>query len=265
MATQVQQNAEVVAELASSDWRMAHIIACSVAKGSVGAQSANAAGAAQGKVTVREFARMVKAAAGGTVYGMGERGITSALAKWDAAAAAGEVPAAESLTPRDANLVIDYPDRPWKAEDGSGSKVRDVVGNAPAVAEALRDPRFAARVSALATPAAKQNVAREFVDEQALDDVHVKQKVRGQITKHDESNRQVSDATVGGVGKGIKDAFAAQGDKRIYDAAMRLVDFMRDCEAGKVQVVAADRRHIDRITEAAAFLQAQVAFAEVAR
>jgi hypothetical protein len=138
-ARQIEANADVVAQGLASAWRNAYVIACSVRSGSGPADAE--------KVPATEFARMVKAHAGGKVYGLGESGIRASLRKWDRVAKETGLPTSDQLTPADAVNEVPYPDRPWYEEKGSAnverSKVGDIKGNPAAVARAVgEDPRL---------------------------------------------------------------------------------------------------------------------------
>ena len=173
--SQIKKNARAVADRAASDWEMAYIVACSVENNGPGGDrksGSNEGSRLIGKSNIAEFARMVKEEAGGNVYGMGEKGIGAFLRKWDQYVADGVIPAwgrLDRLTPADAADVksITWPDMPFKGStyvgegtpiNPEGSKVQDVRSNARAVAEALNDPGFAAKVSQHASPKARANV-----------------------------------------------------------------------------------------------------------
>ena len=169
--SQISKNAKAVADRLASDWETAYIIACSVEKGANNGVTAPRALGAD-KVSMGAFARMVREAAGGNVYGMGEQGIAASLRKWEQHVADGSIPAwgrPERLTPADAADAknITWPDMPFKGSvhvsegtpiNPEGSKVTDVRRNARAVAEALNDPGFAAKVSQHASSQARANV-----------------------------------------------------------------------------------------------------------
>jgi hypothetical protein len=143
-ARQLEANADVVAKGLASAWRNAYVIACSVRSGGSPHDAE--------KVPATEFATMVKAHAGGKVYGMGEAGIRASLRKWDRVAKETGLPTSAELTPDDAAKNVPYPDRPWYEEKGSAnverSKVGDIKGNPAAVARAVtEDPRLAKAVA----------------------------------------------------------------------------------------------------------------------
>lgn len=143
-AGQLEFNADVVAKGLASAWRNAYVCACSVRSGG-GPTDAE-------KVPAAEFARMIKAHAGGKVYGLGESGIKASIRKWDRVAAETGLPTSAELTPADAVNDVPYPDRPWYEEKGSPtverSKVGDIKGNPAAVARAVKeDPKLAQAVA----------------------------------------------------------------------------------------------------------------------
>ncbi len=184
---QMTRNAKRVAAGVVSDWRNAYIIACSVEKGVGSGDRTDLVGpqTRSGKESGQAFARRIKEQANGSVYGMGVAGVLAAFAKWDEVAPQYGLPTSDQLTPEDADRDPAYPDRPWKGGDSGKGKVKDIAGNPGAVAEALRDPRFADKVAERASASAKQNVARTMVDQAALDAPDVKQRVRSEAAKHD--------------------------------------------------------------------------------
>ena len=158
MSTQIERNAAVVAELAGSDWQMAYVIACSVQIGAGNGRPSETSRTREvsGKVSAAEFARMVKTAAGGNVYGMGDKAIAARLRKWDEFREEQDwdIPASASLKPSDANNYPAFPPVPFAREDGAAGrdesnkgKVQDIKNNVKAVAAALDDPAFASKVA----------------------------------------------------------------------------------------------------------------------
>ena len=152
---QIERNAKVVANGLASDWRNAYVIACSVERPGSGVRvNGEFPVYPSGKTSPEGFARLVKDAAGGRVYGMGTDGVRAALAKWDRVAA--ETPGLKRLTsdrlaPGDAGRDVKYPNRSWYEEDGNGkaskSKAKDVARNSAAVVEAIQTtPELAAAV-----------------------------------------------------------------------------------------------------------------------
>jgi hypothetical protein len=139
-ARQLEVNAGVVAKGLASAWRNAYVCACSVRSGG-GPLDAE-------KVSAAEFAGLVKDAAGGKVYGLGESGIKASIIKWDRVAAETGLPTSAQLLPGDAVRDVAYPDRPWYEQKGSPnvgrSKIGDIKGNPAAVAQAIiEDPKLA--------------------------------------------------------------------------------------------------------------------------
>jgi len=176
MSTQIERNAEIVAELAGSDWQMAYVIACSTRIGTEGNQLASSR--VGGKETAAGFARLVKKSAGGSVYGMGDRAIAARLRKWDELAVLYGLPASNSLHPEDAATYPPFPDAPFAREDNTGGdsestkgKVRDIKNNAKATAEALEDARTRQKVMDNMTPAARKSLAAEIIAESTPDEV----------------------------------------------------------------------------------------------
>jgi len=150
---QIRQNAAAVAAGLASDWHNAYLIACSVALNEGSRSRARTRARDDGKVSGNEFARLVAAAAGGKVYGMGPKAIVAALTKWDRVAAEAGLPTSDTLTPADASRQVDYPDRAWYEQDGSPhvarSKEQDIAANPAAVARAIAaNPDLADRVAA---------------------------------------------------------------------------------------------------------------------
>jgi hypothetical protein len=141
---QIRRNAEIVADGLASAWRNAYVIACSVRIEERGGDRRSNANSRLigGKVSGEEFARLIKAAANGKVYGMGPHGVRAALRKWDKVAPEYGLPTSNTLTPADADHDVDYPNRSWFEEDGNGesekSKIADIANNPKAVVEAVR-------------------------------------------------------------------------------------------------------------------------------
>lgn len=178
MATQIERNAEVVADLAGSDWQMAYVIACSVEKGKAGRPSGNVRNSGDSKVSIIEFARKVKAAAGGSVYGLGQDGIAARLTKWDEFAAEWDIPLSADLKPEDAKQYPAFPDIPFARQDGAAGdgesnkgKVRDIQNNAKATAAALEDATARQKVIDNMTAAARTALAAEIIAESTSEEV----------------------------------------------------------------------------------------------
>jgi hypothetical protein len=166
MATQIERNAAVVADLAGSDWQMAYVIACSVANGGPNGKTLDRSSDPD-KVTAAEFARKVKEAAGGTVYGLGKDGIAARLRKWDEFAQDWNIPASADLRPKDANAYPAFPDTPFARQDGAAGqdesnkgKVKDIANNPRSNAIALSDAATASKVIDEMTPQALS----DFID-----------------------------------------------------------------------------------------------------
>lgn len=171
MATQIERNAEVVADLAGSDWQMAYVIACSVAYGGRNGKSLDA-NSHPDKVTAAEFARMVKAAAGGNVYGMGDKAIAARLRKWDEFRDDGEwdIPASVDLKPADAAEYPAFPPVPFSRLDGEAGqdesnkgKVRDIANNPRSNALALADEAARGKVIEEMTPQAASDLVEDII------------------------------------------------------------------------------------------------------
>lgn len=136
------------------------------------------------------------------------------------------------------------------------TKAQDVAGQPGAVAKALEDPRFAEKVAQRATPTAKQAVARTMVDDQALDDVYVKQKVRHAVVTHDATNEAVSNATHGKYGdSGLGQAFSnAVPDKDLDRALRHLRSYQKRMEDEALIPTVMDRVEFNRILSLVAAL-----------
>jgi hypothetical protein len=274
MTTQIERNAAVVADLAGSDWQMAYVIACSV---QIGAGNGRPSGTSRtrevsGKVSAAEFARMVKAAAGGSVYGMGDKAISARLRKWDWFRDEQEwdITASADLTPADANEYPAFPPVPFSREDGvagddetNKGKVRDIKSNSRAVAAAMEDPTFAAKVAAAASPAAKRNIATATVDQQTLDDPAVKQKVRGQVAQHDDTASKSRDGastpTIDALDKGRR----ALTNSHLMESFGEFRKFKAEVESGEWVINDRDASVLDRFITDIAAVAASVKFEEV--
>lgn len=268
MSTQIERNAEVVADLAGSDWQMAYVIACSVEKSKPGPKIVGTP--TNSKASAREFARMVKAAAGGSVYGLGVDGIISRLTKWDEFAAEWDIPLSDALTPADAKQYPAFPDVPFARQDGAAGedqankgKVRDIKNNAKAVAAALEDPEFAEKVGASASPKAKRNAAAAVVDQQTLDDPAVKQKVRSQVAQHDDtaskSRSGGSTPTIDALDKSSR----ALTNSHLMESFGEFRKFKAEVESGEWVINDRDASVLDRFIADMAAVAASVKFEEV--
>lgn len=145
MTTQIERNAQMVADLAISDWRMAYVIACSaVSFGRNGKTLDRSADPDGVKVSIGEFARMVKDAAGGRVYGVGKDGISKTLDRWDSLYGDESDWQRGNLRPEDANLEVEFPNESFRSltDTGKGaaaSTKRDIAANPGLVAEVLSE------------------------------------------------------------------------------------------------------------------------------
>jgi hypothetical protein len=175
MATQIERNAEVVADLAGSDWQMAYVIACSVEYRGRNGKGLDA-NSHPDKVTAAEFARLVKGA-GGPVYGMGQKAIAARLVKWDEFREQQDwdIPASADLTPADANTYPPFPDIPFSREDGAAGqdesnkgKVRDIANNPRSNAIALSDEAARGKVIDELTPQAASDLVEDIISKGKL-------------------------------------------------------------------------------------------------
>lgn len=178
MATQIERNAEVVADLVGSDWQMAYVIACSVAPSTGKGSRTDLRSSAGSKVAAAEFTRMVKAAAGGSVYGLGRDGITARLRKWDEFAAEYDIPLSADLKPENANIYPAFPDVPFSRQDGAAGqdesnkgKVKDIKNNAKSVGSALDDDATRRKVIDNLSPDARRKMAADIIAESTADEV----------------------------------------------------------------------------------------------
>jgi hypothetical protein len=226
MVNQLDKNAATIAARLASDWSNAYVIACSVEKGVGNGRPPTEtveAPTVSGKESGQAFARRIKALANGSVYGMGVGGVLATLDKWNEIAAEHGLPTSDQLTPEDAETEPTYPDIAWKRE-GTGSKVKDIVNNPGAVAEALRDPRFADKVADRASADAKQNAARSLVDQAALDAPDVKTKVRKETAIHDRIAEESVDKAVNPAGSAFAGALSHGGQWKIIRALKATID-----------------------------------------
>ena len=144
------------------------------------------------KVSATEFERMVKDAAGGSVYGLGRKAIVARLAKWDEFAAGYDIPLSIDLTPKDANQYPAFPSVPFSREDGAAGqqesnkgKVKDIANNPRSNAIALSDSDTASKVIEEMTPQA----VSDFVDA-AIEKGKLTPKVSQKMKDHYEEGRK---------------------------------------------------------------------------
>ncbi len=147
-------------------------------------------------------------------------------------------------------------DTPTSEFPSRKTKAQDVAGQPGAVAKALEDPRFAEKVAQRATPTAKQAVARTMIDDQALDDVYVKQKVRHAVVTHDAASESVSDAIHGSFNSTtLGQTFNAVTPDKDLDRAMKhLRSYQQRMESEALIPSLMDRVEFNRIVEIVATL-----------
>lgn len=195
MATQIERNAEVVADLAGSDWQMAYVIACSVQIGAGNGRpkTSGTPEVSEPKVGALAFARKVKAASGGNVYGLGENGIAARLRRWDELAEQYGFRPSAALKPEDANEYPAFPrDVPFQRENGAAGqdesnkgKVKDIANNPRSNAIALSDADTAAKVIEEMTPQA----VSDFIDT-AIESGKLTPKVSSKLNDHLEEKKR---------------------------------------------------------------------------
>ena len=273
---QIQKNAREVAGLLGSDWRIAYVIACSVKEGAgQGSKKLlqNSAEVGEKKVSLFDFALLIKEQAKGRVYGLGRMGIKARLDRWNELYDKGVVPwHSDDLTPADANDEVEWPDMEFQRQDGGvgdkgKSKVADVKQNATAVAEAMSDPAFVEKVTARMDVKTKRDLAVQVVDEQVLDAPVTRQKIRNALNEFSEINEQVVEETRGrhAINDVISSAASIQGNKHGFAALQALRSWSAEIESGGYRPLKIDSVRLEEIQELVAWISTEVAFMKVSR